>query len=83
LWGSARLYPCIECGKAAEQWAYDGTDPEELSGLQKGYVRVYSRYPEFYMPMCRRCHTKRDEDWRKELKAQFSEFMQWKKLKTG
>lgn len=83
LWGPARNHPCAGCGGAAEHWAYDGTDPVELCGTQKGYSRVFSRYPEFYMPLCRKCHGPRDTTWRRELKDQFSEFLVWKKLQTG
>jgi hypothetical protein len=83
LWGSARLHPCIECGNPAEQWSYDGTDPDELCGFQKGYMRLYSRHPEFYMPLCRACHSPRDAHWRKQLREQFSEFLEWKKLQAG
>lgn len=64
LWGKATLYPCIECGRPAAQWAYDGTDPTEMLGWPKnigqGSVGRYSRYPEFYMPMCKKCHARRD-----------------------
>jgi hypothetical protein len=85
LWGPARNHPCVGCGSVAEHWAYDGTDPIELCGLQKGYSRVFSRYPEFYMPLCRDCHGPRDTTWRRELKDQFTEFLAWKKaqVKTG
>jgi HNH endonuclease len=56
LWGKARLYPCIECGRPAQDWAYDGTDP-----TGEGVKRKYSIWPEFYMPMCHRCHLRRDK----------------------
>lgn len=64
LWGKANQYSCIECGNQAAQWAYDGTDPTQLLGPPRGnahiYVGWYSRYPEFYMPMCVGCHRRRD-----------------------
>lgn len=80
VWGSASAYPCVECGLQAEHWAYDGTDPEEITGHQRGatYVLIYSRYPEFYMPLCRKCHGPHDTSWRRELARQFAEFREWK-----
>lgn len=66
LWGSASQYPCVfDCGRAARDWAYDGTDPTFLLGEQKpsatGRTKMfYSRYPEFYFPACRWCHRSRD-----------------------
>lgn len=83
LWGPARKHPCAGCGSDAEHWAYDGTDPVELCGLQQGYSRVFSRYPEFYMPLCRHCHGPRDTTWRKDLKDQFSEFQKWRLDQAG
>lgn len=64
LWGSPKQYPCIECGKPASEWAYDGTDPTQRYGSvgsdpSAAWV-FYSMYPEFYMPMCRPCHARRD-----------------------
>lgn len=51
LWGPARQYPCVQCGKPADHWAYDNTDPTELMGRAR-----YSLFPEFYMPMCASHH---------------------------
>lgn len=59
-WGSASQYPCVkDCGRMALHWAYDGTDPTYLLGRTVDGKRMYcrySRFPEFYMPMCARCH---------------------------
>lgn len=78
LWGDAAQYSCIECGNRARDWAYDGTDPNELLGRQqsgKGSLQRYSCFPEFYMPMCRKCHNSRDNESRiREL----DEYRQWK-----
>jgi hypothetical protein len=52
LWGSASQYRCVKCPEQAIDWAYDGTDLTQLTSSSGDY----SRYPEFYMPMCRRCH---------------------------
>lgn len=61
LWGSAKLYHCVKCGLSAQEWAYDGTDPEQLTHMYKGrYPMYYSPDPEFYMPLCIPCHRARD-----------------------
>ena len=68
LWGAASQYPCIECGRQAQDWAYDGTDPTEIYGFSREGELIpgsssgcfYSRFPEFYMPMCKKCHKRRD-----------------------
>lgn len=63
LWGSAAQYPCFECGGPARDWAYDGADPTERYGKNgngNSFV-FYSRFPEFYMPMCAPCHRRRDK----------------------
>ncbi|ABE67692.1 hypothetical protein Wildcat_87 [Mycobacterium phage Wildcat] len=68
LWGSASLYPCIQCSEPAREWAYDGTDPTEMMGFsgapgtkrqerRGGTEMAYSAWPEFYMPMCSTCHS--------------------------
>ena len=63
-YGSASKFDCIECGDPASDWAYDGTDEEErhstvvVGGSQ--YPVIYSVWPEFYMPMCKPCHSARD-----------------------
>lgn len=74
--GLAKNFACVECGEAAHHWAYDGTDPTELLGRDRDRGMCwYSRYPEFYMPLCRRCHGQRDGAIRK---AELAEFRQWK-----
>jgi hypothetical protein len=65
LWGKANLYLCIECGGEARHWAYDGTDPTDRSHKLNGGMR-WSRWPEFYMPMCPRCHVRHDVRARKD-----------------
>ncbi len=55
--GNAAAYHCIDCGKQAEHWAYDNTDPAELFD-DRGYR--YSATPEHYQPMCVRCHKRFD-----------------------
>lgn len=87
LWGKASQYPCIECGKQAKQWAYDGTDPTELlEGVSRGagqagkssYI-LYSIFPEFYMPMCYGCHARRDGA---RAANELREYRQWRQ-RTG
>ena len=60
--GNANLNPCVDCGEPATDWAYDRTDPDESVGFQKGRHRVvYSQWPEFYKPLCHRCHALLDQ----------------------
>ncbi len=46
-----------KCGEPAEDWAYDGQDPQELTDPQG---RSYSLDPEHYEPLCRTCHKNED-----------------------
>lgn len=71
LWGPASAHICIECGGYAYDWAYDGTDPaEKLDGILR-----YSVHPEFYMPMCRGCHQRRD------ARERTRELLEYRKLR--
>lgn len=81
LWGPAKAYPCIKCGRVAGQWAYDGTDPTELMTLTRkaGSAYLYSEWPEFYMPMCVKCHRARDSA---AMQAELLEYRTWK-YRTG
>lgn len=64
LWGPARQYPCVSCAGQAHEWAYDGTDETQLTELVDGfYDLTYSAWPEFYKPLCMKCH--RNEDRRR------------------
>lgn len=58
--GKASSYPCTSCPESAYDWAYnnDAPDPQAITD-QAG--RVYSNNPDFYIPMCRKCHRKFDE----------------------
>lgn len=76
LWGPASGYPCVNCNEMAAHWAYDGTDPNQLYGpTTGGYWCYYSEWPEFYMPMCARCHNRRDKAL---ARAELHEYRQWK-----
>ena len=67
LWGSAKQYTCIKCDGKAAEWAYDGTDPSELSEIVRGKFFVkYSAWSEFYMPLCTPCHRNMDKEARPE-----------------
>lgn len=61
--GSASQYPCMECGGPAKDWAYRGGDPDQLLGLARRQAQMlmfYSPHPEFYDPVCRKCHNSKD-----------------------
>lgn len=76
LWGSASQYLCVECGKWAKDWAYDGTDPLERYQEASGSYQYYSRFPEFYAPMCRKCHLGRDKSAAAQELREYREFKQ-------
>lgn len=79
LWGSASTHRCVDCGVPAKDWAYDGTDPTQLLGGSardgRAAIMFYSRYPEFYMPLCRRCHNRRDKA---AQQRELSEYRSWR-----
>lgn len=59
--GPARLLTCAECGKSAEQWAYDHLDPDERTGENSGRRTVrYSIDLDHYQPLCVPCHRTAD-----------------------
>lgn len=60
-------------------WAYDGTDPGQQVDKKGDKALIYSSWPEFYMPMCRKCHIRRD---RGAAAEELSEFREWKS-RTG
>jgi hypothetical protein len=51
--GTARQFPCVDCGNSAKTWAYDHIDPNELAD-DKG--RAYSSDVNHYDPKCHSCH---------------------------
>jgi len=57
LRGPASSRPCADCGKQAQQWSYDGADPDERIDLGRG---AFSLDPERYQPRCIRCHKTHD-----------------------
>lgn len=77
-WGRAKQYPCIECDGPARHWAYDGTDPTQHLGWPNSSAKNkawYSIWPEFYMPMCVRCHSRRDGA---RIVEELLEYREWK-----
>lgn len=68
LRGTAAGHWCArDCGRRAEQWAYDHADPDEICGRESEAVpelRVWSADPAHYEPLCRSCHTIADNAFR-------------------
>jgi hypothetical protein len=55
--GVAKVRTCIDCHGPADEWSYDGTDPDELvqeAGRSKGLR--YSLDLDHYVPRCVPCH---------------------------
>lgn len=50
--GAAAERDCTLCGKQAEQWAYDHTDPDEIASSNG----PFSKDIEHYWPLCTSCH---------------------------
>lgn len=62
--GPARQHRCKECGEQATQWAYDRSDPNELTDTVDGQTVHYSADLARYEPLCRPCHASRDNGHR-------------------
>lgn len=60
LWGSPSQYPCaFNCGQYAQDWALDRVNATDLiySHLPRTDTwSFHSRFPEDYMPLCKKCH---------------------------
>jgi len=54
--GPASRYRCVDCGRAARDWSYDWSCPDELMDR----FGAYSADPNRYQPRCRRCHHRFD-----------------------
>ena len=62
--GAARLHACDSCGQRADEWSYNGDDPDEITGTWKGRPARWSLNPDHYTPLCVPCH--RAKDFRRE-----------------
>lgn len=58
--GPARVYRCVDCGGQAEQWSYDGLDPDERVQHYRGQERKFSVDLGHYHPRCVGCHMSYD-----------------------
>ena len=59
--GKASQYVCVDCGDPAEEWSYNGGDPnEQISDDPRHPGSRYSSHPDFYAPRCVHCHRKHD-----------------------
>ncbi len=63
--GKAKYYACVDCGATAQDWSYDRTDPDELTGEVvtpdgRPIMVPYSMKPEHYSPRCKSCHIRLD-----------------------
>ena len=64
--GKAAAHLCVQCGGRAQQWAYDHSDPAEMTGPTSagaGNSVHYSMDPSHYLPMCKSCHKCFDLAW--------------------
>lgn len=58
--GTASEYPCVDCGRPAQEWTYVHHDPEEV----RDHYGTYSLNPDYYAPRCVRCHRRFDGMYR-------------------
>jgi hypothetical protein len=59
-YGRASIYHCVDCGRGtrADDWSYDGTDPNEKTDPTTGLK--YSTDIDRYVPRCKPCHARFD-----------------------
>jgi hypothetical protein len=55
--GPAKQHRCVDCGRRADDWSYDGGDPDERRDPRFG---AYSLDVWRYQPRCRNCHRRHD-----------------------
>jgi hypothetical protein len=58
--GLASGFRCVDCGAPAQEWSYDGADPDELIGQVGEFRLPYSLDLSHYDPRCVSCHRKYD-----------------------
>lgn len=59
--GPASNYGCVDCERQAEQWSYNGGDPDELLETIRGTLVPYSLKDDYYSSRCIRCHRIHDK----------------------
>jgi len=59
--GRASEHLCAACGNRAQEWSYDGGDPNELTEVLEKRPIKYTTDLERYSPRCRKCHRHLDE----------------------
>lgn len=57
--GKAATHSCVDCGQQAQEWSYNGGDPDEITDADG---RTFSRDPGFYSPRCVKCHRVFDDN---------------------
>jgi hypothetical protein len=62
--GRAAEYACVDCGKTAREWSYDGGDPEEMVETLRGMLLRYTLNISAYSPRCTSCHRRHDHQAR-------------------
>ena len=63
--GKASEWACVDCGRDAHHWSYNGQDPDELYGKASHHrdtLSAYSVNPDYYEPRCASCHQYFDAD---------------------
>ncbi len=58
-YGPAKHHACVWCGRTADQWAYQHTDPDEI---HDGHL--WSADESHYQAMCRKHHQQLDSNFR-------------------
>lgn len=65
--GPASGHSCIDCAAPAQDWSYDGQDPNERRGANAyGRGLAFSLDPSHYVPRCKPCHVRHDAAARKD-----------------
>jgi hypothetical protein len=58
--GMPKENSCVDCGQPAQEWSYDGDDPNERQDIYDGRIVTFSINPDRYEPRCRSCHRAKD-----------------------
>lgn len=58
--GPASDHDCVDCGKQAHEWSYDGRDPDERVEIHNGRPTPFTWNPAHLEPRCRSCHRRLD-----------------------